>query len=186
MLQALEEFPLDVARQCSSSAGALRGACADVDAGRQDDHPKLAALRRALVAARTLQAVRGYRCLKQPSHAFHLADIFKRNCIKRAPHPHRWCLTPQPACLCAERVEAVVSCQDCKVLVVGDKKAFLSMYATVSAAGMRAFQLERSDGLQGKSDDANAVHAVRCQSDCASVDPFAVVHGTVGVDLASC
>ena len=47
------------------------------------------------------------------------------------------------------------------MLVVGDKKAFLSMYATVSAAGMRAFQLERSDALQGTSSDADAVKAVR-------------------------
>jgi len=57
------------------------------------------------------------------------------------------------------------------VLIVGDKKAFLSMYATVSAAGMRAFQLERSDGLQGKTDDANAVIAVRSLGDYPSSTP---------------
>ena len=59
------------------------------------------------------------------------------------------------------------------------------MYATVSAAGMRAFQLERSDGLQGKTDDVKAVQAVRGQSDCANFNAFAVDHGTVGVDFGN-
>ena len=47
------------------------------------------------------------------------------------------------------------------MLVVGDKKAFLSMYAIVTAAGLRAFQLERSGGPQGTSADADSVSAVR-------------------------
>ncbi len=97
VLQGLEELPLDVARQCSGSAGALRGACADVDAGRQDDHPKLAALRRALMAARTLQAVRGHRCYTPAPHVFHSVDLFREThqatsvthtTVARLPEPH--------------------------------------------------------------------------------------------------
>ena len=57
-MQALEDLPLDAARCCATSAGSLRGACAEVDAGKQDDHPKLAALRRALVGFKTINPVR--------------------------------------------------------------------------------------------------------------------------------
>ena len=67
-VQALEELPLEVAHQCSGSAGALRGACANVEAGQLADHPKLAALRRALTAFRTLKAVRlAFLCLQGAS-----------------------------------------------------------------------------------------------------------------------
>ena len=49
---------------------------------------------------------------------------------------------------------------------MGDKKAFLSMYATVIAAGRRAFQLERSCQLQHGTDDATAVREVCDISSC--------------------
>ena len=51
--------------------------------------------------------------------------------------------------------------QHAKELIVGDRKAFLSMYSTVIAAGRRAFQLERSCRLHCGAGDAQAVREVR-------------------------
>ena len=119
---------------------------------------------RTLKAVRTVPAVDSISCVSVVQVAF--------SCLQQAiGHPllHK---TAHKAGSLAEPCHILR--QDCKALIVGDKKAFLSMYATISAAGMRAFQLERSGGLLGKSDDVNAVPAVRSptrlQLRCPHVD----------------
>ena len=47
--------------------------------------------------------------------------------------------------------------QGVKFLVVGDRKAFLALYAVISGVGLRAYQLDRSAGLHGPDLQAERV-----------------------------
>lgn len=54
---ALREAPA-MALRCSSAANALSSAQAEVDAGRLEDHPKQAVLRKVLLGANAMRPVR--------------------------------------------------------------------------------------------------------------------------------
>lgn len=56
--QAAAALPAVVAVTCSTTVRALAAAHAEVEAGRAEDHPKLSALRKALIGCRTMTPVR--------------------------------------------------------------------------------------------------------------------------------
>lgn len=51
--------------------------------------------------------------------------------------------------------------QDQKALLVGDARAFLSMYQALAAAGLRAAQLDRALALQVGTGGAGVIAEVR-------------------------